>query len=386
MRGEGRIFRRKGSPYCWAAYYRNGKEIRESTRTTDEGKARRFLKKKLDELAAEREAGKPFLTPAARRITVDALLDALEADCRLQDKGDPRFHLRAVRETLGHRRAVEVSTADVDRQIERWLEDGCAPGTVNRRTGLLARAYRLALRRGQLADPPYIRRLSEIGRERQGYVEHHDFERLVAALPGYLQDFTRMAFICGLRKGALASLRWSDVGQDVILLRAENSKNRKPQTIPLEGDLGSIVERRRAAALIPLAKGQMQLSEFVFHRAGRPIGNIRKAWELGCVKSALGELVCQACGQSVGSHACPQCKVPTRYRGLLFHDLRRSAVRNLIRAGTPERVAMEITGHRTRAVFDRYAIVNEAQKQEALRKTQDYVAATAKRKVVVLRR
>lgn len=384
MRGSGRIYQR--GPVWWIAYYRRGKEIRESARTTDRQKAERLLKHKRGELAAEQYGGKPFMGPAQRRITVGELLDALEADYRLQAKGNPRFHLKAVREGFGHRRAVDVSTGDVDCQIEQWLAEGYAPGTVNRRMQLLARAYRLAVRRGELASAPYIRRLSELGRERQGYVEHGDFEELVAALPEYLQDFTRMAYTCGWRKGALASLRWADVGQDVILLRAENSKNRKPQSIPLDKVLSSIIERRRSAALIPLSNNKAQLSEYVFHREGAPIGNIRKAWQLACVKTGLGELLCRNCGESVNPHTCPQCKTATQYRGLLFHDLRRSAVRNLIRAGVPERVAMEITGHKTRAVFDRYAIVNEAQKQEALRKTQDYVAATAKRKIVVLGR
>ncbi len=387
MRGEGRIFQRKGSPYLWIAYYHTGREIRESAKTTDWHRAEKLLDHKLEEIIAERHGGRPFIGPAQRRITVGELLDALEADCRLHGKGDPRFHLRAVRDAFGLCRAVDVSTSDVDLRIEQWLADGCAPGTVNRRTGLLARAYRLAIRDKHLASAPYIRRLSEIGREREGFVEHDDFEKLVEALPEYVQDFTRMAYICGWRKGALSKLRWRDVGRDVILLPAKNSKNRKPQTVPLNEVLFPIIERRRAAALIPLADGQaQQLSEFVFHRAGRPIGDTRKVWELACVKAGLGELVCQGCGQNVDRHTCKDCKAPTRYRGLHFHDLRRSAVRNMVRAGIPDQTAMAITGHRTRAVFDKYAIVSETQKGEALKKTQDYLAATAKRQVVVLSR
>ena len=207
---------------------------------------------------------------------------------------------------------------------------------------------------------PYIPRLSEIGNERQGFFETADFEAVAEKLPEYLKDFSRFGFLTGWRKGSIQSLRWADVGDGVIYLRVENSKTRKAETVPLEGELVAIIERRRAAQTIEDENGGKRFAEFVFHRNGLPVGDFRKAW----------------------ATACEEANVPHR----LFQDLRRTASRNMLSAGVPQAVAMKITGHRTDSMFRRYAIVNEEQKREALAKTQQHLAASAGRKVVAMGR
>jgi hypothetical protein len=72
---------------------------------------------------------------------------------------------------------------------------------------------------------------------------------------------------------------------------------------------------------------------------------------------------CTACGRDWSRHQL-------KYAGLCFHDLRRTGVRNMVRAGVTEKVAMTISGHRTRAVFERYNIVAPSDLEDAARKLE----------------
>src|SRR5206468_4576369 len=167
---------------------------------------------------------------------------------------------------------VGDTAAGIDRYIEAKLAEDYTPASVNRQTGLLAQALRLAHRRGTLASVLAVRRLPERN-ARQGFLERADLDQVVAALPEYLQDLVRFAYLTAWRRGELVSLRWSDVDRDggVIRLRPEHSKNGRGRTVAIEGDLCALIERRWQARQVKSTAGPVLVAELVFHRDGRPI-------------------------------------------------------------------------------------------------------------------
>jgi integrase len=374
-RGQGSLIRYEGVATWYSVYHQRGIEHRRTTGETEFKAARKAHRGFLDALAAERQGHTALPAPLAARTTVSALLDELEADFRLRGLRwlkQARYHATPIRVWFGDVRASKLTIAGIDRYIEGKLAEGYTPASVNRQTGLLAQALRLAHRRGTLASVLAVRRLPEQN-ARQGFLERADLDQVVAALPVYLQDLVRFAYLTAWRRGELVSLRWSDVDCDggVIRLRPEHSKNGRGRTVAIEGDLCAIVERRWQARQIKSTDGPVRVAELVFHRDGRPIADFRKAWAQACIAAGLSRVV------GVNPDGSEK-RVPTR----LFHDLRRSGVRNMVRAGVPERVAMEISGHRTRAIFDRYNIVSETDLRAAMQRTSDYVSAQPAERVV----
>jgi integrase len=140
----------------------------------------------------------------------------------------------------------------------------------------------------------------------------------------------------------------------------------------LSGDLADLIERRKAQRKVETKAGVL-LSDYVFHQKGAPVGDFRKAWATACVEAGLGQFVCDRCGQPAACRSCEACKYDARYIGRIFHDFRRTAVRNMVRAGVQEKVAMTISGHKTRSIFDRYNITNESDLREAMQRTQSYL-------------
>ena len=138
--------------------------------------------------------------------------------------------------------------------------------------------------------------------------------------------------------------------------------------IALDGELLETLKaqwERRKVAEVP-GQSPTLLCPYVFHRNGKLIGgkrgDIRDVWHSACIKVGLGQMIeVERKGKKV--------KV---YQGKFFHDFRRTGCRDIVRSGTHERVAMAISGHKTRSVFDRYNIVSPADLKEAARRRQEY--------------
>src|SRR5262249_42085274 len=201
-RRDGTLFRYEGVATWYSSYYQHGVERRRSTKTADFKAARKVHRGYLNALAAERDGGKALPAPMAARTTVAELLDDLEADFRLRGVkwwAQAKYHAHVVRDALGTFKAAKPTPADVDRSIDARQHEAYSDASITRQTGLLRQALRLAHKRGTLPNVIEVRRLAE-NNTRQGFLERPDFEALVAALPDYLKDFTRFAYLTAWRR------------------------------------------------------------------------------------------------------------------------------------------------------------------------------------------
>ena len=176
------------------------------------------------------------------------------------------------------------------------------PGTVNRELGLLHRAFQL----GYNQDPPLVARVPHFPRltedePRKGFLKPELYQKLLFELPEDLRLLFVIAYHVGLRKGALLRIKWSQVDLKAAHLDGREESNRKPEpvAVPIYGDMAKFIEM------------QPRTSEYLFARGARPIRDFRESWDLACQRAGVPDL--------------------------LFHDLRRTAVRNLRRAGVPKR-------------------------------------------------
>jgi integrase len=244
-------------------------------------------------------------------------------------------------------KATSITTPVIQQYVEERIEEGTANATINRELAALKRMLNL----GAKQTPPIVDRVPHIpmlreNNVRKGFFEHGDFIKLREALPEHLRGFITFAYKTGWRLGEITALTWDkvDLKRGVVRLDPGETKNSEPRTIVVDMELLEVLNRQwklrgKSGSVLPFvflnAKGTDQIKQFV------------KSWKTACKKAQIGKR--------------------------LFHDFRRSAVRNMVRAGVPERVAMTISGHKTRSVFERYNVVSEEDLRHAAQKQADYL-------------
>jgi integrase len=264
-------------------------------------------------------------------------------------------------------RALDITRSIVERFKQSRIQVGASNANLNLSLGLLGQMFSVAIDEGRLSagQVPKVTKLKAPA-ARKGFLEPKDFARLHDALPDDLRPVAMLGFDTGMRLGEVSNLRWESIdltGQGEIHLSAEETKTGVARTIPL----GRMLE------IFRIMRAKHPANKYVFG-GSNSLGNFRKRWNNACVKAGLGQFLCVACSGPMVKSKCEVCSSGKRkYDGKTFHDLRRSAVRNMVRSGISEKVAMSISGHRTRAVFDRYNITSPDDLHAAARRQNEYV-------------
>lgn len=338
-RGTGTIFT-AGSDTLWIRYYVNGRPITENAHTTDRKVASDLLQKRVYE-ASQGLAPEPG---AMRKLTVANLYEALEREYQINRrkslddlKARWKLHLEPF---FGFMKPANVSTDMVNRYIDKREQEGASNATINRELAVLKRAFCLAMK----CTPPKVQRVPyfemlEERNTRKGFLEPEDYDKLARECANYglwMRTAFELAYTYGWRHAEVLSLKVGQVSLADRTIRlnpgeTKNDEGREVTTTPLLRQLLQECVRGKAADDLVLTR-----------KDGRPVGDFRGAWETATRKAGKPSL--------------------------LFHDLRRTAVRNMVRAGIPERVAMQISGHKTRSIFERYNIVSQADMKDAINK------------------
>jgi integrase len=345
-KGTGCIYTPNGSRYLWIKYKSGGKVRAESSKSTEWSVAQDLLSSRLGDVSRG-----IVVTPKAGRIKLweglKAVIDDLTNNGRKNvEYTQARHDMHLLKYFEANRLMNSISMADINAYKAHRLGQDAKPATVNRELASLRRAFRLAQRGGDLISIPHVGLLKE-NNIRQGFFERDQFDELLKHMPAELRALLEFAYITGWRKSEVLSLKVSQVDMKVGVVRLEvgTTKSGRGRSFYVTKELREVLQGQ-LDSIDALKKKQDIITPYVFHWLTRPrckpgsrIKEFRTAWEDAC----------KAAG-------CP---------GKLFHDFRRTAVRNLERAGVPRSTAMAMVGHETESIYRRYAIVDEAMHREA---------------------
>jgi integrase len=291
----------------------------------------------LRQRIGDRKSGKVIGRPD--RVTLADLRAGLERHYKREDNRS----LRRAQQAFAHlerffgvkTRAMNITKPRVAEYIDRRLSDGAARGTASYEVRIMGAAFGVAVEDELLVVRPVFK-LPALRNARSGFFEDGDFAALLLELPAYVRPVVRFLRLTGWRKSEALGLTWDRVDWEgqVMRLHATQTKGGDARVFPfgLAPELKQVLEACWAE----------HDGLFVFHRGGERINSFRCVWKRACKKAGL--------------------------EGRLVHDLRRSAARDFRRQGVSEGEIMKLCGWKTRAMFDRYNIIDEADLAQAVAK------------------
>ncbi len=352
QRGLGRVFKRPGSPY-WQVGWGDGRGNfhRRSSRSTKRQEAVSLLRKKLAEVDAGRDHRRD-------RITFAKMCSRILTDYRVNGRKSIKRVERATK-NLGvvfddTDTVSSITTARIEAFKSVRLEESASNATINRELAALKRMLKLVG-----AHPmPTIRMLRE-NNVRKGFFEKHELDRVLIHLPDHLRPVVICAYITGWRVNSeILTRQWKhvDLKEGWLRLDPGETKGGEGREFPMIGPLRKVFEERaRNRRKLKMEKGID--CPWVFPNAkGQKIGlkSLYKYWRTACQQAKLDS-------KEEGSSKIP-------------HDFRRTAVRNLERAGVPRTAAMKMVGHRTESIYRRYSIVTSKDLEEAGKKLESILS------------
>ncbi len=371
----GVVYRQKGRSVWMLKYYRDGRPIYESSGTDIKDEAKKTLRVREGDIAK----GVPITSKTGRIRFEDAKKDLINDykvnNRRSLDELERRIKLH-LEPYFGSRKLSTITTPDIRAFIAKRLEDKItikkavtreepsdtfvevspavtkpvSNAEINRELTVLKRMFTLAIQAGKILYRPHIPMLQE-DNVRTGFFEREQFESVRRYLPADLQPVITFAYTTGWRiTSEVLPMQWRhvDFKSGEVRLDPGTTKNREGRVFKMTIQLRQLLEAQRderdrlkkeSNAICPWVFFRMVAEKRGGEKKPQQILSLNKAWAAAC----------RAAG-------CP---------GRIPHDLRRTAVRNMVRAGIPERVSMKLTGHETRSVFERYNIVSDGDLNDA---------------------
>jgi integrase len=344
----GGVYQRAGLWYVRFSW--RGREYRESSGSRLKSVATSLLKKRISEVQTS------AFTPAGARVTLGEVLALTMSDYQSNGKRS-LARLQTLNGHLARIIGADTKADDVPDRIEHYkaqrLEEGAGPATVNRELSALRRGFNLAWRARILATVPPFELFTERN-VRTGFPEPEEVERIVGQLDARFRPVARFLASTGWRLGEALRLQWRNVDPKagVLRLEAHETKGGEVRIYPFSENpqLAALLGERKAATAA-WEREHGAIVPWIFWWPGLDAEHRPTALPLHLQSSSRA------------------FAVAARRAGCSYtaHDLRRMVARDLVRAGVHEKVAMELLGHRTRSIFDRYNVTDERDLRAAVR-------------------